>query len=892
MTAGPDGTVWIGTSPATGPINGSPSGFIRVTTDGVFLDFTPTSPNGYPSAGTVARDGNLYALVGNGSACTLERFSAAGAMTPVSLGSSVFIQACDSLTTGPDGLLWLIGSTFSGSSIVKAMVSVDPGTLAVSVYPTPAAGYLTAGPDEGIWFNSLPSGVGRFDIGGGPARAFVTPSVVGFPTTGLGIPSPLRTVTVQSTGTAPLTVHGVSLGGANPGQFAIAGDGCSGVPLAPGASCTVSIASVPTVAGSHTATLVISDDDVFSPQEVTLAEYTIPPQPQAAPTSVAFPATVVGQHTAASTFTLKNLGDRPLSVTSAILSGTDPGDFQIVTDLCSATSVPVGGSCTVTVRFAPTVAGPRTATLVFTDLSISITQTVALTGGGQPGSGSGSGCQCASAGPFVDPVVVDPVNSSTSPNGLFTLSATIPSGAVLLTITNASGATVLSFPAPAGATWPSAPALPWGFSPDGNRFVVHYAYQGSDYIALYNLTAAQPSTPVWSHSLPMVPGGDASSPSGSVGFSPAGDYLAATQIQSPVGGTQTMYLSLVQTSSGLSTTLSWIPVSAPGDSDTVVGSASWGFSPDGQSFTFIRLESTPSQTLTLISLPSFTVVQEQTFSDAISFYVQFAPCGEVLALHELVGDPGNANPPNPVTVSLFSTAAADAHKGPIATPVSSLPAADTQFVAGPAHYTATFTGWSNIVTLAPNLTSGGACAPPTATSSGGGSAAPGAYAAPVFSDDTPPMQAYRGHQVLLHLRRHRVRPDHLRAHGGAAPVADDQPVDRRRLGHAAGRHRPVQLRRHGVEPGRLRERRPVHDPREYADAAVVHQGRAPVDPERGHGVLLHLRGRRRAGADLRTRIGSPVVAVRRRGHGGRVRDAASRNVGVRLQRDRLERCDA
>src|SRR4029077_8785195 len=144
---------------------------------------------------------------------------------------------------------------------------------AVNAYRAPATQYLTAGPDQGIWFNSIPSAVGRFDIGGGSARAFVSPKAVGFPATALGVPSGARIVTVRSTGTGPLTISGVSLGGADPGEFVLS-DGCSGAVLQPGASCEVLVSSRPIHNGSHAATLIINDDDTFSPQVVRLEEFT------------------------------------------------------------------------------------------------------------------------------------------------------------------------------------------------------------------------------------------------------------------------------------------------------------------------------------------------------------------------------------------------------------------------------------------------------------------------------------------------------------------------------------------------------------------------------------------------------------------------------------------
>ena len=121
---------------------------------------------------------------------------------------------------------------------------------------------------------------------------------------------------------------------------------------------------------------------------------------------------------------------------------------------------------------------------------------------------------------------------------------------------------------------------------------------------------------------------------------------------------------------------------------------------------------------------------------------RYAPCGEVMAL--ITPDP--AFPGSRVVITLYSTAAADANKPGIPnTPSADLPADDRQLVAGPVSYTVTFTGWSNVVTLGPNLTSGGACAPPTASSPGGGSAPPSATNSARFDFTDPvPLVVYEG----------------------------------------------------------------------------------------------------------------------------------------------------
>src|SRR5262249_995238 len=153
-----------------------------------------------------------------------------------------------------------------------------------------------------------------------------------------------------------------------------------------------------------------------------------------------------------------------------------------------------------------------------------------------------------------------------------------------------------------------------------------------------------------------------------------------------------------------------------------IASAFWGFSPDDQSFTFIQLAPDDTPTLSLINLPTGIVVQSFDFTNSLATYVQFAPCGEVMALVNQTTDPLLVSAPNPVTISLYSTKASDARAGAVGT-VSGLPAADTQIAAGPANYTATLDGWPDTVVLATNHATGN-CAPPTTSGDGGGSDAP------------------------------------------------------------------------------------------------------------------------------------------------------------------------
>ena len=101
-----------------------------------------------------------------------------------------------------------------------------------------------------------------------PAVTF-SPTVPSFPTTTQGTSSAPQTLTVISTGTAPLHVSSVSLGGPNPSDFSFTNN-CT-APIAPAANCTILLVFSPIGPGQRTANLIISDDVSGSPQTISLS---------------------------------------------------------------------------------------------------------------------------------------------------------------------------------------------------------------------------------------------------------------------------------------------------------------------------------------------------------------------------------------------------------------------------------------------------------------------------------------------------------------------------------------------------------------------------------------------------------------------------------------------
>lgn len=76
---------------------------------------------------------------------------------------------------------------------------------------------------------------------------------------------------------------------------------------------------------------------------------------------------------------LTNTGSADLRLTGIGFTGPDQNDFAVSSSTCGG-SVRAGGSCTVSIRFAPNATGNRSATAVFTYNGPTPTATVSLTG--------------------------------------------------------------------------------------------------------------------------------------------------------------------------------------------------------------------------------------------------------------------------------------------------------------------------------------------------------------------------------------------------------------------------------------------------------------------------------------------------------------------------------
>ncbi len=202
----------------------------------------------------------------------------------------------------------------------------------------------------------------------------------------VGTTADAQAVRVTNTGDAPLSISTFRINGPDAGDFAQGSD-CPISPdtVAVAGSCTIYVSFTPHSAGPKSATLSIGDDAASSPQDVALTGGGISaPQVSLAPTSAAFGAVQVGDHSASQTVTLSNTGAAALALSAIRLAGADAADFTHTTTCDLTAGLPAGGSCTIAVVFAPGSPGAKSATLAFDDDAPNTPQSVALTGTATP----------------------------------------------------------------------------------------------------------------------------------------------------------------------------------------------------------------------------------------------------------------------------------------------------------------------------------------------------------------------------------------------------------------------------------------------------------------------------------------------------------------------------
>ncbi|HVI08183.1 MAG TPA: choice-of-anchor D domain-containing protein, partial [Candidatus Binatia bacterium] len=162
-----------------------------------------------------------------------------------------------------------------------------------------------------------------------------------------------QSVTLTNIGTSSLTVSSFTTGG----DFAVTSSDCATLPttLAPSGACTLQITFTPAAAGTRTGTVTIADG--LGTHVIALTGTGAAPGASLSPSTLTFGSVNVGSNSQSTvSVNLSSATSSAMTVTSATISG----DYTLLNN-CSAAVNP-GGSCSLTVTFAPTTTGTRTGT--------------------------------------------------------------------------------------------------------------------------------------------------------------------------------------------------------------------------------------------------------------------------------------------------------------------------------------------------------------------------------------------------------------------------------------------------------------------------------------------------------------------------------------------------
>jgi probable HAF family extracellular repeat protein len=289
------------------------------------------------------------------------------------------------------------GLSFGGPNPARFAISSDTGETAPGV-----ASLLVPGASRTVQVTFNPLAANSYasalvihdnDTHQGSVHRVPLSGMGGLPAVSLGPPGPFdfgsqivgtthdgATIAIGNIGHAPLVIHRVTLTGAAAAEFNVTE--LSEVTLAPGEDRTIVVRFTPAARGTRSATLGIESNAPGSPNQVALTGNGLAPLVSISPGSLDFGAQAVGTINNAQAVTIQNTGDAPLDIQSVRLAGADPGDFAIVGDGWTGSHLVPGQIATLNLRFTPTTAGDRSASLVVQDNAASASQSVALSGTG------------------------------------------------------------------------------------------------------------------------------------------------------------------------------------------------------------------------------------------------------------------------------------------------------------------------------------------------------------------------------------------------------------------------------------------------------------------------------------------------------------------------------
>ena len=341
----------------------------------------------YPSGISVDSSGNF--LVADQYNFRVRGITAFAALN-TSVGSANFPLTSVGSTSAPEtvilssvGPLTIANISVTGpfSEIDDCPASMPNGTVCTMyIYFAPTASGNAAGTIT-VNTNGFFNAVSTISLTGLGTAISVTGAPLNFANQLVKTTSAAQTVTVKNTGTAAITMNGITLN--ETADFAISANTCpaTGSKLNGGASCTISVTFTPGSTGLKKGSVIINDTDPTTPQLVGVSGTGIS-NVTLSPTSVTFATTAVGLTSGTTKVTLTN--NTGVSITLSNPAVTVTGPFASASSTTCTNNLVLAklATCFVNVDFKPTVVGFASGTLSIADTDVTSPQTAALQGVG------------------------------------------------------------------------------------------------------------------------------------------------------------------------------------------------------------------------------------------------------------------------------------------------------------------------------------------------------------------------------------------------------------------------------------------------------------------------------------------------------------------------------
>jgi Bacterial Ig domain/Abnormal spindle-like microcephaly-assoc'd, ASPM-SPD-2-Hydin len=212
--------------------------------------------------------------------------------------------------------------------------------------------------------------IANFKFANCGSQVTINPTSLTFASQLVGTSSTSQPVTLTNSGTNALT--GISIGAS--GDFSQTNN--CGTTLSGNSSCTINVTFTPTIVGTRTGTLTVTDS---AGTQTTTLSGTGAAAVSLSPGTIAFGNQAFGVTSSPQAATLANGQTSALTGISVSITGTKAADFA-QTNNCG-TAIAANSSCTINVTFTPSIYGAESATLSVTDSAG--TQTSSLTGTGK-----------------------------------------------------------------------------------------------------------------------------------------------------------------------------------------------------------------------------------------------------------------------------------------------------------------------------------------------------------------------------------------------------------------------------------------------------------------------------------------------------------------------------